>query len=115
MAEYQSKFNDVYYYLFSEQSPIENLRAYHGIDLVYTFNLPDKNYNPNPAPHFVRQIQATWTAFAATGNPDNEFIPHWKKYSASNRQTMVLNSKGCVCHKDLNTQNLKSLRYIYED
>lgn len=114
-AEYQSKFNDVYYYLFSEQSPIENLRAYHGIDLVYTFNLPDKNYNPNPAPHFVRQIQATWTAFAATGNPDNEFIPHWKKYSASNRQTMELNSKGCVCHKDLNTQNLKSLRYIYED
>lgn len=114
MAEYQSKFNDVYYYLFSEQSPIENLRAYHGIDLVYTFNLPDKNYNPNPAPHFVRQIQASWAAFAANGNPDNEFMQHWEKYTADNRQTMELNSKSCVCHKDLNTNNLKSLRYVYE-
>lgn len=113
-AEYQSKFNDVYYYLFTEQSPIENLRAYHGIDLVYTFNLPDKNYNPNPAPHFIRQIQATWAAFAATGNPNNEFIPHWEKYSADNRQTMDLNSKKCVCHRDLNTENLNSLRYVYE-
>ncbi len=113
-AEYQSKFNDVYYYLFTEQSPIENLRAYHGIDLVYTFNLPDKNYNPNPNPNLVKQVQASWAAFAATGNPDNEFIPHWEKYSATNRQTMELNSKGCVLHKDLNTQNLNSLRYVYE-
>ncbi len=113
-AEYQSKFNDVYYYLFSEQSPIENLRAYHGIDLVYTFNLPDKNYNPNPAPNFIRQVQATWAAFAANGNPDNEFIPHWEKYTVANRQTMELNSKACVCHKDLNTGNLNSLRHVYE-
>ncbi len=113
-AEYQSKFNDVYYYLFSEPSPIENLRAYHGIDLVYTFNLPDKNYNPNPAPNFIRQVQATWAAFAANGNPDNEFIPHWEKYTAANRQTMELNSKACVCHKDLNTGNLNSLRHVYE-
>ena len=51
---------------------------------------------------------------AASGNPDNEFIPHWKKYSAADRQTMELNSKGCVCHKDLNNQNLNALRYLYE-
>jgi len=114
-AEYQSKFNDVYYYLFTEQSPIENLRSYHGIDLVYTFNLPDKNFNPNPAPNLVKAVQASWAAFAATGNPDNEFIPHWEKYSANNRQTMELNSKGCICHKDLNTQNLNALRYVYEN
>ncbi len=114
-AEYQSKFNDVYYYLFSEQSPIEIIRAYHGIDLAYMFNLPDRKYAPNLAQDFVKQIQASWTAFAATGNPNNELIPHWKKYSAANRQTMELNSKGCVCHKDLNTDNLNALRYVYED
>ena len=113
-AEYQSKFNDVYYYLFTEQSPIENLRAYHGIDLVYIFDLPDKNYNPNPAPNLVKQVQASWASFAATGNPNNEFIPHWEKYSVSNRQTMELNSKGCALHKDLNTKNLNALRYVYE-
>ena len=69
---------------------------------------------PNPAPNLVKIVQASWAAFAATGNPDNEFIPHWEKYTADNRQTMELNSSGCVLHKDLNTQNLNALRYLYE-
>jgi len=112
-AEYQSDFGDVYYYLFSEQSPIENLRSCHAVDLPFTFNYPEKLV-PNPAPTLVKQVQASWAAFAATGNPDNEFIPHWEKYSVGNRQTMELNSKGCVCHRDLNTENLNELRYIYE-
>ncbi len=113
-AEYQSKFEDVYYYLFSEQSPIEILRSCHAVDLPFTFNNSDDLY-PNPPQNLVKQVQASWTAFAATGNPDNEVIPHWEKYSANNRQTMELNSKGCVCHKDLNTQNLNALRYVYEN
>ena len=113
-AEYQSKFNDVYFYLFSEPSPIEILRSCHAVDLPFTFNNSDELY-PNPPQNLVKQVQTSWAAFAATGNPNNEFIPHWKKYSAGNRQTMELNSKGCVCHKDLNTQNLNALRYVYEN
>ncbi len=113
-AEYQSNFDDVYYYLFSEQSPIENLRSCHAIDLPFTFNNADELY-PNHPQNLVKQVQASWAAFAATGNPNNEFIPHWEKYSANNRQTMELNSKNCVLHKDLNTDNLNSLRYVYED
>ncbi|MBR0289193.1 MAG: carboxylesterase family protein, partial [Selenomonadaceae bacterium] len=70
---------------------------------------------PNPAPNLAKAIQASLAAFATTGNPDNEFMPHWEKYSADNRQTMELNSKGCICHKDLNTENLNALRYIYEN
>ena len=113
-AEHQSDFGDVYYYLFSEQSPVGNLRSCHGIDLPFAFNYPQKLV-PNPSPNLIRQVQASFAAFAATGNPDNEYIPHWEKYSADNRQTMELNSKGCVCHKDLNTENLNGLRYIYEN
>ena len=113
-AEHQSDFGDVYYYLFSEQSPVGNLRSCHGIDLTFAFNYPQKLV-PNPSPNLIRQVQASLAAFAATGNPDNEYIPHWEKYSADNRQTMELNSKGCVCHKDLNTENLNGLRYIYEN
>ena len=113
-AEYQSNFDDVYFYLFSEQSPDEKLRSCHAVDLPYTFNVGD-HIVPNPKQNLVKAIQASWAAFAATGNPDNEFIPHWEKYSVNNRQTMELNSKGCVLHKDLNTQNLNALRYVYED
>ncbi len=113
-AEYQSAYDDTYYYLFSEWSPDEKLRSCHAVDLPYTFNVGD-DIVPNPKQNLVKAVQATWAAFAATGDPNNEFIPHWEKYSASNRQIMELNSKGCVCHKDLNTSNLKALRYLYED
>jgi len=113
-AEYQSKFADVYFYLFSEHSPDEKLRSCHAVDLPYTFNVGD-HIVPNPKPNLVRVIQSSWAAFAANGNPNNEFIPHWEKYSVGNRQTMELNSKGCVLHKDLNTQNLNALRYVYEN
>ena len=112
-AEYQSAYNDVYFYLFSENSPIELLRSCHGVDLPFTFNNSDELY-PNPPQNLVKQVQTTWTAFAATGDPNNETIPHWEKYTVGNRQTMELNSKGCALHKDLNTANLNALRYVYE-
>ncbi len=113
-SEYQSKFDDVFYYLFTQQPspPLEPLGAFHALDLSYTFNMPYIEENPDQ--RLVQAIQASWASFAATGNPDNETIPHWEKYSAANRQTMELNSKGCVCHKDLNTSNLNALRYVYE-
>ena len=116
-AEYQSAFDDVYYYLFSEPSPppLEHLRSCHSIELPYVFDVPDEHIAPKIDSNFSREIQASWTSFAANGNPNNEFIPHWEKYSVNNRQTMELNSKGCVCHKDLNTDNLNALRYVYED
>lgn len=114
-AENQSKFNDVYYYLFSEKSLREELGSFHSLELAFVFNKPFDDLLLTPNPKLVQQIQAAWTNFAANGNPDNEFIPHWEKYSADNRQTMELNSKGCVLHKDLDTQNLNALRYVYED
>ena len=45
----------------------------------------------------------------------NSYMYNTPEYSAENRETMELNSKGCVCHKDLNTQNLNALRYVYEN
>lgn len=113
-AENQSKHEDVYYYLFSETTLRKELGSFHSLELSFVFNKSLAELLPNPNPQLIKQIQASWTAFAATGNPDNEFIPHWEKYSAQNRQTMELNSKGCVLHKDLNTENLNALRYVYE-
>lgn len=112
-AEYQSAFNDVYFYLFSEKFPDERFGSGHALDLPYTFDTSFHGLEPNPK--LVKAMQAAWGAFAATGNPDSEFIPHWEKYSAKNRQTMELNSDGCVLHKNLNADNLNSLRYVYEN
>ncbi len=114
-AENQSKFEDVYYYLFSETTARKELGSFHSLELAFVFNKSFDEHLLTPNPKLVKQIQAAWTAFAETGNPNNEFIPHWEKYSADNRQTMELNSAGCVCHKDLNTENLNALRYVYEN
>ncbi len=114
-AENQSKFNDVYYYLFSETTSRKELGSFHSLELSFVFNTPFDELLPTPNQNLVKIIQASWAAFATTGNPDNEFIPHWEKYSADNRQTMELNSKKCILHKDLNTENLNELRYLYEN
>ena len=114
-AENQSKHEDVYYYLFSETTARKELGSFHSLEVSFVFNKPFDELLKNPNQQLVKQIQSAWTNFAANGNPDNEFMPHWEKYSADNRQTMELNANGCVLHKDLNTENLNALRYVYED
>ena len=114
-AEYQSAFDDVYYYLFSQKSPDENLGSCHAVDLPFVFGNPSEDIEPNPSAHLVAQVQATWVSFATSGNPNNDLIPQWEKYTAADRQTMEINSEAWTCRKDLNTANLTELRELYED
>ena len=111
-AEYQSAFDDVYFYLFSQASAIYG--SCHAVDLPFVFGNPN-DMEPKPSAKLIKQVQAAWTSFAATGNPNNDLIPHWEKYSADNRQTMEINSKAWTCHKNLNVDNLTELRGVYED
>ena len=37
-------------------------------------------------------LASTWVAFAKTGNPDNEHIPHWPTYDATTRATMIFDT-----------------------
>lgn len=113
-AEYQSKFADVYFYLFSQSSPNKNLGSCHAIDLPFVFGNPSEDTDPKPAAKLIKQVQEAWTMFATTGNPSNALTPTWKPYTADDRQTMEINSKRWTCHKDLNTQNLNELRGVYE-
>ena len=114
-AEYQSKFDDTFFYLFNQKSPNELLGSCHAIDLPFVFGNPSKDIEPNPDTQLVKQVQEAWYMFAATGNPSNALIPTWKKYSADDRETMEINSASWTCKKDLNTDNLNDLRGVYED
>ena len=102
---------------FTVESSVPLMRSGHAIELSTVFNHPEDTLVTGRQfdETFSKTMRKMWVQFAKTGNPDNEYIPHWEKYSADNRQTMELNSKGCVCHKDLNTENLNGLRYIYEN
>ena len=37
------------------------------------------------------RLAGAWVAFAATGYPSHEGIPHWPAYDAATRATMVFN------------------------
>lgn len=113
-AEYQSAFDDVYFYLFSQTSPVEELGSCHAIDLPFVFNNPSDDIEPKPPAKLIKQVQAAWTSFAATGNPNNALIPTWTPYTAADRCTMEINSKSWTCHQNLNAQNLNELRHVYE-
>ena len=58
-SEYQSQFEDVYFYLLSQPSFDEKLRSCHAVDLPYTFNNPDSDIEPNPPQNLVRAVQAS--------------------------------------------------------
>jgi para-nitrobenzyl esterase len=42
------------------------------------------------------QISPTWVAFARSGNPNNEAIPHWPAYTVANHTTMVFDTESRV-------------------
>jgi len=39
-----------------------------------------------------RRLASTWAAFAKTGNPDNDAIPHWPAYDVATRATMIFDT-----------------------
>ena len=115
MAEYQSAFDDAYFYLFSQKSPVEDFGSCHSIDLPFVFGNPDGYLEPNPPANLVEQVQAAWVSFATSGKPNNDLISTWKKYSVDDRETMEINSKAWTLHKYLNSKNVRELRKVYED
>jgi para-nitrobenzyl esterase len=84
----------VYAYRFDFDTPVLGgvLGATHGGDIVFALN----NYEANGMagvrpdnPAMAKVMSDTWTAFAATGNPNNPSIPEWAPYDAERRATML--------------------------
>ena len=113
IAEAQSKWNDVYLYYWTfapdpqsvkdfkgadaETSPYG--RALHCMDLIFAFGNTEDGYSelsgdPSKLPEKLSPMtQATWYAFAKTGDPNNEMIPTWEKYNTDTMSTMVMDAK----------------------
>ena len=68
-------------------------RTPHILDLPLVFAHPDHPIlGGNPVRHLVsRQMSGAWTAFARTGNPATNLLPHWPAYDAARRATMYFN------------------------
>jgi para-nitrobenzyl esterase len=71
------------------------LGAVHGHDVDASFNLYRNGIcgaGQKAGRLMCTRLASTWVAFAKTGSPDNEHIPHWPAYDASTRATMVFDT-----------------------
>jgi para-nitrobenzyl esterase len=85
----------VYSYLWEWTSPAYEGKfgAVHAMDVSASFhNERDAilGAGSRDANHMCDVLTATWLAFAKTGDPNNPLIPHWPRFDATTRSTLIL-------------------------
>ena len=71
------------------------LGAVHGHDVDASFNLYRNGIcgaGDKTGRLMAKRLASTFVAFAKTGNPDNDQIPHWPTYDAVTRATMIFDT-----------------------
>ncbi len=87
----------VYGYLLAWETPVNGgrLRAHHALDVPLVFDNVESTRNmvgPGSEPQRVADLMSSaWIAFARTGNPNTDMLPHWPAYDVKNRATMIFN------------------------
>jgi para-nitrobenzyl esterase len=92
----------------------QEVGATHAAEIGFTFNIFASGAAPlglyDAQDPVVRDLALRWSntiiAFAKTGDPNGAGLPHWPKYSRSNRQTLVLDAEPRV-EKDLDRDQRK--------
>jgi para-nitrobenzyl esterase len=87
-----------YLYLWAWPTPAFNGKfgAVHGIDVSASFhNYRDGTVDVGTQPGRLMcdRLASVWIAFARTGDPNCEAIPHWAPYNANERPTMVFDTE----------------------
>jgi para-nitrobenzyl esterase len=92
----------VYVYLLAWETPIDGgkLRSHHALDLPLVFNNIESGRNmvgPGPEPQRLADFMSSaWIAFARSGDPNTNGLPHWPSYDLKRRATMVFNAESRV-------------------
>lgn len=121
MAEYQSRYNDAYLYLFAYSSKIPGMGSCHAIELPFVMhntqieNLPKTLTGEVPPEHLADEMGDAWYAFAKSGNPTACGATEWPAYDSETRQTMVIDEKEWKAARDRNAKNREMLRGAFDD
>jgi para-nitrobenzyl esterase len=86
-----------YMYLWEWATPAFDgkLGAVHGHDVDASFNLYRNGIcgtGEKAGRALAKRLASTFVAFAKSGNPDNDQIPHWPAYDAKTRATMIFDA-----------------------
>ena len=84
---------------------VPGMGATHAAEIGFTFNnfardLPDTAYLYDPKDPIVVKLAQDWSNtvihFAKTGNPNGAGLPHWPRYTAEDREAMILDRESRV-------------------
>ena len=89
----------VYMYYFTWKSPVRDgkLKAFHTLEIPFVFDNVDigKSMTGTGQDRYALEdkMSSAWAAFARTGNPNAEGLPHWPAYNTEQRATMFLDNE----------------------
>lgn len=91
----------VYMYLFAFQSNFKGglMKSAHSMEIPFVFDHPDVSPFTGDSPDragIAATMSQAWLAFARTGDPNYDGLPHWPAYDATRRSTMVFNTQTAV-------------------
>jgi para-nitrobenzyl esterase len=87
----------VFVYMFTWETPVlgGKLKSPHALEIPFVFDTVQSCAITGDAPTrfaLAEKMSKTWIAFAQSGNPNNDGIPHWPAYSADRRPTMIFDN-----------------------
>ncbi|MBQ6480677.1 MAG: carboxylesterase family protein [Anaerolineaceae bacterium] len=84
-----------YMYYFDRKMPGDGAGAYHSAELWYVFQTLSRCWRPLTGVDFdlSQAMVSYWTNFAKSGDPNEDGLPQWTPYTASNRRVMELGEK----------------------
>jgi para-nitrobenzyl esterase len=88
----------VFVYMFTWETPVLDgkLKSPHALEIPFVFDTVKTSALAGDSPTrfaLAEKMSRTWLAFARTGNPNNETIPHWPSYSIDVRPTMMFDNQ----------------------
>jgi para-nitrobenzyl esterase len=96
-----------YVYMVTWETPVNagSFKTPHTIEIpfmLYSYDKVRAFVGPGTAPrHMADQIGGAWVAFARTGKPDHQGIPHWPAFNPSERPVMTFNTTSKVVNDPL--------------
>jgi para-nitrobenzyl esterase len=113
------KAGPVYLYYFRWETPVEGgrLKSPHTIEVPFAFDNVKISASLTgggaEAMALADKVSSAWIAFAHTGDPNTPKLPHWPKFNARDRPTMVFNNVSKVENDPIREQRLAMFDALY--
>ena len=108
----------IYLYYFAWESPVlgGRLKSPHNIEWPFAFDNVKLCANLTgggpDAMALADKVSDAWIAFARTGNPNTQKLPHWPEFNTFDRPTMIFDNVSKVANDPLREQRIAMFRAL---